>query len=222
MRPTPLAAPLAALLLLLPALTHATPWEPLGDIDGVKTERQTKEDSPLFAFRGELTADIPLDVLAATFADPAQRRHWVDRYAEHITLEKTKLTEIYWIRFSLPPLVSDRDYILNTVAEIDRARGELRAEITSTTHPKAPEGCCVRAEVQRTFYRFSALSRTQTRLIVEVQTDPKGLLPRWLVNQIQKSWPSKTLNGLVKRAREVGSSHPEMRAWLDERFPATP
>lgn len=210
---------LALALPIAPPIAQATPWEPLGEIDGVKTERQTQEGSPLFAFRGEITANLSLDTIAATFADPTQRQHWVNRYAEHKTLHKTKLTEIYWIRFKLPPLVSDRDYVLSTVAEIDKERGEIRAEITSTTHPDAPSGCCVRAEVQRTFYRFTALSRDKTHMVVEVQTDPKGLLPRWLVNQIQKKWPSKTLNGLINRARAVGGSHAEVRAWLDARFP---
>lgn len=211
---------LTLLALTAPPLHAAPAWEPLGLIDGVKTERQTVEGSPLFAFRGELTADIPLDVLVGTFADPAERRHWVDRYSDHTTLEKEELSEIYWIRFSLPPLVSDRDYVLRTVARVDREEGSLTAEITSTTHPKAPEGCCVRAEVTRTFYRFTALSRTLTHLEVEVQTDPKGLLPGWLVNLIQKSWPSKTLNGLIARALKVNKSHAKIKGWLHERFPA--
>jgi hypothetical protein len=212
---------LMLLALLAPPLHAAPSWQPLGLIDGVKTERQTVEGSPLFAFRGELTADVPLDVLMGTFADPAQRRHWVDRYSDHTTLEKEEMSETYWIRFSLPPLVSDRDYVLRTVARVDRERDALITETSSTTHPKAPSDCCVRAEVTRTFYRFTALSRTQTRLEVEVQTDPKGLLPRWLVNLIQKSWPSKTLNGLVKRSLKVNKSSAKIKEWLDERFPTT-
>lgn len=205
--------------LLMSSQALAGGWEDLGVIDGVRTKRQSVENSPLFAFRGERVADIPLDVLIATFADPAQRKHWVDRYEEHVTLEKSDLSEVYWIHFGLPPLISDRDYVLKTVAKIDREKGQIRVEINSTTHPKAPSGCCVRAEVKRTLYLFTALSRTKTRLMVEVHTDPKGMLPRWLVNLIQKSWPSKTLNGLVKHALKMKVSHEEIRGWLEEKYP---
>ena len=34
------------------------------------------------------------------------------------------------------------------------------------------------------------------RVEVEIHTDPRGWLPSWLVNLIQKSWPLKTLRGI--------------------------
>ena len=207
------------LLISQCSVAWSTPWENLGVIDGVKSARKTIKDSPLFAFRGEREADIPLDVLIATFADPKERSHWVDRYADHKTLKKTDYGETYWIRFNLPPLVSDRDYVLKSEAKIDREKGQITIVINSTQHPQAPEGCCVRAEVKRTVYQFTALSKTKTHLMVEVHTDPKGMLPRWLVNLIQKSWPSKTLNALVKHAKSVKGSHNEIRGWLHEKFP---
>ena len=69
--------------------------------------------------------------------------------------------------------------------------------------------CCVRAEVKGTYYNFTALSAKRTKLEVEVHTDPKGLLPNWLVNLIQKKWPSKTLSGLIRHARKGNASHPK-------------
>ena len=199
---------------------RAEGWSSLGVIDGVKVSRKIVEGSPLFAFRGERVADIPLDVLIATFSNPKERRHWVDMYKEHTTFEKTEMKEVYWIRFDLPPLISDRDYVLESVAKIDKEAGRLSVEIKSVEHPKAPKGCCVRAEVKRTYYQFTALSRTKTKLEVEVHTNPKGLLPGWLINLIQKKWPAKTLNHLYQRAKKVNKSHDRIRAWMEEHFPS--
>lgn len=195
-------------------------WETVGTYNNVKVSRKTVEGSPLFAFRGVTEADISLDVLISTFSDPKQRRHWVDRYEEHVTIKKTPLSETYWIHFGLPPLVSDRDYVLKSDAKIDRDAGVIEVKIKSVTHPKYPPDCCVRAEVKGTYYKFTALSATRTKLEVEVHTDPKGMLPNWLVNLIQKKWPSKTLSGLIKHARKVNRSHAETKQWLSERFKA--
>ena len=184
----------------------------------MKVSRKTVEGSSLFAFRGVTEADIALDVLIATFTDPKQRRHWVNRYEEHVTIKKTKLSETYWIHFGLPPLVSDRDYVLKSDAKIDKKAGVIEVRIKSVTHDKYPPDCCVRAEVKGTYYKFTALSATRTKLEVEVHTDPKGMLPSWLVNIIQKKWPSKTLSGLIKRAKKVNGSHADTKAWLSERF----
>ena len=193
-------------------------WETLGTYDSVKVSRKTVEGSPLFAFRGVTEANIPLDILIGTFTDPKQRRHWVDRYDEHVTFKKTELSETYWIHFKLPPLVSDRDYVLKSDAEVDKDKGVIQVKIKSVKHKDYPPKCCVRAEVKGTYYKFTALSATKTRLEVEVHTDPKGLLPSWVVNLIQKKWPSKTLSRLIKHALKNKVSHPKTKAWLDQKF----
>jgi hypothetical protein len=194
-------------------------WEKVGKDRGVNVMRKQVKDSPLMAFRGETVEDISLDMLIATFTDPGQRKYWVDKYHSHKTFKKTPLMERYWIRFDLPIIVSDRDYVLESKATIDKEKGIIEVNIKSITNKKFPENCCVRAEVKRTYYRFTALSRTKTRLEVEVHTDPKGLLPNFLVNMIQKKWPSKTLSGLIKQARKTKGSHPDTLAWLKEKFP---
>ena len=203
-----------------PSLVHAKGWESLGNIKGVKVSRKTVEGSNLFAFRGEVDSETPIDQIIHTFADPKQRKHWVDRYHKHTTFKKTPLEEVYWIHFKLPPLISDRDYILKSVATVETDKNRVSIEINSLEHPKDPkDGCCVRAQVKKTYYQFEALSKTKTRLIVEVHTDPKGLLPGWVVNLIQKSWPSKTLNALIKQSRKVKGSHAKTKEWLEKAFP---
>ena len=193
-------------------------WEVVGTFDGVKVSRKVVKGSPLFAFKGITEAELPLDQIIATFSDPNQRKYWVDRYAEHTTIKKTPLSETYWIHFSLPPLVSDRDYVLKSDASVDQDKGVIEVKIKSIEHPDYPVKCCVRAQVKETYYKFTALSAQRTRLEVEVHTDPKGMLPNWLVNLIQKKWPSKTLSGLIRRARKVGGSHPKTREWMNLRF----
>ena len=68
--------------------------------------------------------------------------------------------------------------------------------IKSTKHSKAPETVGVRAQLNQSKYLLEPLGENKTRVTVEIHTDPKGLLPAWLVNLIQKGWPVKTLNNL--------------------------
>ncbi len=196
---------------LAPAAAHAQGvWDYVGVIDGVKVWRKEVPESNLMAFKGEIVADVNIGKLLAVFLDRNQRKFWVDRFDDTKMLEQTgPLNETYWIRFKLPPGISNRDYVLRADGTVDPALGLFTAKIKSVTHPKAPaDDCCVRAEVKGTFYRFEALKGApgtpdKTRLVVEVMTDPKGWLPGWVVNLIQKSWPSKTLNGLVRRSNNA-------------------
>ena len=131
-------------------------WEKVGKDRGVLVMRKQVDGSGLLAFRGEVEEDIPLDILIGTFTDPKQRQHWVDKYHSHTTIKKTPLMEKYWIRFKLPVIVSDRDYVLESKATIDKEKGVIEVNIKSVTDAKYPEDCCVRAEVKRTYYRFTA------------------------------------------------------------------
>ena len=204
-----------------PSSAEAAPaWESVGLIDGVAVERAEVAGSSLMAFRGQIEVPVSLAKLIYVFRRPEERRHWVDRYHSHQTIEKTQRSELYRIRFRLPPLISDRDYVLFSKAELDAERREIRVMIGSVEDERAPvNDCCVRAEVRRTFYRFTMLSPTRTRLEVEVHTDPKGSLPSWLVNLIQRSWPAKTLTSLVARAEQVNRSDPSIEEWMQSLTP---
>ncbi|MBM4346235.1 MAG: hypothetical protein FJ100_22910 [Deltaproteobacteria bacterium] len=199
-----------------PAAAEAN-WEFVGVIDGVKVWRRESPDSPLLSFKGEITADVHIGKILAVFLDRNQRKHWVDRFDDTKELEKPNpLSETYWIKFKLPIGISNRDYVFKADGTADAANGLFLAKIKSVEHPKAPvNDCCVRAEAKGTYYRFEAQKGVEkTRLVVEVSTDPKGMLPNWLVNLIQKSWPSKTLNGLVRRANSAGiAPHPDYAEW---------
>jgi hypothetical protein len=65
-----------------------------------------------------------------------------------------------------------------------------------------PKKDFVRAVALQTYWRLEKVSDTRTKIEVEVHTDPKGSLPPWLINMIQKDWPWKTISGLVKRASQ--------------------
>lgn len=207
MRSTALLGTLLSISLLAPAVASAGEgeWEFLRNDDGVDVFRKEVPGSDVVAFRGVMTADLPIGKILAVFKDPGQRKHWVDRYAEHTTFERGSDTETYWIHFSLPWPISDRDYILRADGQRNDGKRAYTVKIKSVEHAKKGEDdCCVRAQVYGTYYEFTALPGSdKTKVVVEVHTDPKGALPNWLVNLIQKSWPGKTLHGLINHAKEA-------------------
>jgi hypothetical protein len=214
-----MAMALGALSTVAGPAEAAPAWQDVGDINGVHVWRREEPGTGLLSFRGETVAPVNIGKLVAVFSDKNQRQYWVDRYAASNLIEKNGNSEIYWIKFKLPAVISDRDYVLKADAEVDAGNKVFTVNIKSVVDPrKGPDDCCVRATVNRTFYRFTALKAVngvpQTKLEVEVNTDPKGLLPNFIVNQIQKEWPSKTLNGLVRQTK-AASTEPmtELANW---------
>jgi START domain-containing protein len=190
-------------------------WEYVTTDSNVVVYRKVVPGSDVVAFRGVTYANLAIGKLLAVFGDGNQRKNWVDRYVEHKTFAKSEGSETYWIHFGLPWPVSDRDYVLQAISKDDPENHRVTVDIRSVeSADKGPDDCCVRATVHGTFYEFTALpGEEKTKIIVEVHTDPKGSIPTWLVNLIQKSWPSKTLHNLIDYATNAGV--PALAAYAD-------
>jgi len=105
--------------------------------------------------------------------------------------------------------------VLHRRIEIDRGHQVVTATYRSIEDPARPEQeCCVRAQANRTFWRFTRLAPERTRVEVEVLTDPRGSLPSWAVNLIQRSWPRNSILHLAARAAQPDTRpYPPLTGW---------
>jgi hypothetical protein len=190
-----LFAGLALLFVSAPA-SAAGVWEKIDEADGIKVFRKEVPGSPLVAFRGEGMISAPLEKLLWVLADNAHRTEWVDRLKKSVVLQTNGSYEyIVYQHFGLPFPISDRDYVYRGKATRDK-NGVVTLDISSVTHPKAPATVGVRANVIGSRYVLTPKGPDKTYVVVEIHTDPKGAIPTWLVNLIQKSWPMKTLQNM--------------------------
>jgi hypothetical protein len=176
-------------------------WEVLGTTDGIEVSRMTMADSNLFAFRGEADVDVHISLLSSLLLDDTLGPQWVDLMVLSTLLEQASPTrKIIHQGYGLPWPISDRDYVLQQDAGYDNATKVFTLDFKSVSHASRPvQDDYVRAIAFRTFWNLTAKG-DQTHAIVEVYTDPKGALPAWLVNLIQKDWPYNTITGLTARA----------------------
>jgi hypothetical protein len=203
-------------LVLSLASPRAHAWEVLMTQAGVTVAQQNVAGSPIMAFRGEGVMDVPISVLVSLLLDDERATEWVDLQAEHwvISQESADFKHIYE-RYDLPFPIDDRDYVISQQATYDDANAIFTLNFESVNDPAKPvSDCCERAMAYRTFWRLTKVDDSSTKVEIEVHTDPKGMLPSWLINMIQKDWPWKTISGLVKRAKK-GDISPEerTRAW---------
>lgn len=190
-----------ACAFLVAPVDAASPWEKIDDDAGIQVYRKEVPGSSFLAFKGVATLDAPIEKLLWVLADNDHRTEWVDRLvASRILERKGEFDYVVYQHFSAPPLVSDRDYVY-------RGRASRRAdwvvlELASVVHPKAPTTVGVRAELLKSSYAMTPVGPNKTKVIVEIHTDPKGDLPAFIVNMIQKSWPRNTLVNFANQAKK--------------------
>jgi len=180
----------------------AAAWEEIDVAQGVRVFRRDVAGSPLVAFKGMGYVNAPIAKLCWVLADNQHRTDWVDRLKKTTVLERqSDFDFILYQHFGLPVLLSDRDYVYRAKGSRDAKTGIVTLRMHSVKHPKAPPTVGVRAQLVGSSYTLIPKGK-QTLVIVEIQTDPKGALPAWLVNLIQKSWPSNTILALRRQVKK--------------------
>ena len=195
---------ICSILTLLSLSLYAEPeWKEINDKDGIKVYKAKVPGTNIVAFKGTVTMDTPIKKIVWVLADRKHRKEWVDRLDINRELEIISPKErIIYQSFKMPFIISNRDMVYRSVLRRDKKSGVVSLRMKSVNHPKSPETVGVRAELKNSQYTLTPLGNGKTQVMVEIHSDPKGLLPSWLVNLVQKSWPYKTLNALRNQVKK--------------------
>ena len=186
---------IVGLLTSVPALAQA--WEKVDEENGIVSYRKPVAGSPIVAFKGEADVKASIEKILWVLTNNEHKPKWVDRMKKSYELEKkTPYHAIVYQVFKLPVPISNRDYVYE--GKITRKGEQILVNLKSVSHRKAPPVEGVRAYLKRCTYVLTPKGDNLTHISVEVHTDPRGWLPSWLVNIIQKKWPIRTLSGIQK------------------------
>jgi hypothetical protein len=217
MRLRPLAAALLT-TLALSGLAHAdTPrapkWEMFDEEDGIRMYRRDVPGSSIVALRGEGFVEAPIARVASVLADRKRSVEWIDRLVKTKVLRQISETEsINWNHIKTPTPLKDRDFVFKSMITTDPAQKKVVFSYYSVKDPLAPEtDDYVRGSFKGGKFELTMATRTNrdgtktrgTIVNAEVEVDPAGSVPTFIVNMVQKSWPHKTLTALRKQVAKA-------------------
>lgn len=207
----------AALLtaFALTSLAHAEPpkdgaqWEQFDEQDGVRMYRRDVPGTSVVGLRGEAFIAAPIVRVASVLADRKRSTEWIDRLVKtKVIRELSESESINWNHIKTPSPLKDRDFVFKSVITTDPAKKKVTFSYFSVTDSLAPEyDDYVRGSFKSGKFELTMAERTNkdgsktrgTIVVAEVVVDPKGSVPTFLVNMVQKSWPHKTLTALRKQ-----------------------
>ena len=195
-------------------------WEKVSDDNGISVARQEVLGSPIVAFRGEAVINAPIAKVANVLMDTSRKLEWVSDIKEARDIRQINQFErVEYNHTGTPWPTTDRDFVFRATAKFDRASKSVVFELKSIVDPAVPETKNVRGELKQSFYRLTSIENgTKTMLEVEIQADPKGAIPKWLVNLTQKKWPRKTIEGIrAQCAKPDVLEHPGIKACFAEK-----
>lgn len=178
-------------------------WKFLYEKSGIRVYKQKKgdKDSPM-AFRaiGILNAktidvlDVLRNVESSNWDPGVKKKHTI---TEHSVYEAV----IYNIN-TLPWPADPRDSILHSKLSTDKKNRVIHVNTWSVEHKNYPEfDGYVRGVLHHSNFIFKPTKDGQTFVDMDAKLDPKGWIPKIVVNYVQKGWVYDFLKNLEKEAQ---------------------
>jgi len=185
---------------------QAGEWRKIKSRKSVDVYSKEIPGSKIVAFRGIGTIDAPIHNVISVIHDTSRIKEWMSDMAETVVLErKSMLEKIEYNRTTAPWPLWDREFVYWVKVDIQNEGKEVRIEMGpgNNNHPKIPKrDKTVRGTLHSSRYILKAIDKNKTEILVEINADPAGSVPKWVVNLFQSVWPSDTISGIRKLATE--------------------
>jgi hypothetical protein len=177
-------------------------WKKVYNKDGVLVHSQKDKNSKIVGFKAEAVLDAKLESVLQVLRDVEGTVKWAPNMVEKKTIiNNSDLKAITYNNNDLPWPAADRDMILVNELRLDKENKVLVVDTHSVTHEAYPAfKNIVRAQMPYGTLEFKRVEdKSWVRMTILV--DPKGSIPIWLVNMLQKRLPLQFLKALEKESQ---------------------
>jgi rhodanese-related sulfurtransferase len=198
---------LIVILLMVPFLppSSAGEWIKTGEEAGVVIYKRDLPGSDVVAIRGEAVIEESMSRIVGVLENIERGKEWMADIVESYNIEKHTETDRWeYNRTKTPWPLQDRDFVIHTRTRFTKdPEPRLIIEMTSGQNRKKPVlSGVVRGELLDSRFILKFIDAKKTHLTCEIQADPKGVIPKWVVNLFQRHWPLATIRGLRKQLQK--------------------
>lgn len=193
-----------ALLCFAPPV-FAQGWEKVGDSKGIVVWQRPVHGTSLVEFRGRGLVEVNIKKVLAVLADHERKVEWMYQCAESRLIQAFDPRRlILYNRTSSPyPLISDRDVVVEAQVQFWADKKQIRIDAWNVEHKLMPEvDGAVRMPKVLLSWILVQKDENTTEVTYEVQADPGGSIPKWLVNLASKNLPLRSIENLRKQVKK--------------------
>jgi len=192
------------LLPIVSSMKQQNNWDLIIQADGILGYKKDVQGSDIHALKGFGEVNAPFERVASIIIDEDNASDWIeDLVVSKVVGGSFPADYIEYNHIETPFILNDREFVSRVRMKIDPAHKIVAYFYTPTDFSYPIHEPWVRGELTYSVIAVQAMpDAVTTKSIVysEFQGDPKGNVPKWLVNWFQTSWPKDTLLSLRKEA----------------------
>ena len=183
------------------SVTAPPVWEKVSADEGVIVYAQEIDGSEIIKVKTRVVINAPMKQILSILDDVPHRKDWIPYLEESRILKTISATEkMEYSLFAAPWPASDRDFVYS-LSLAHRDKEKVIYSMKSDINDLMPENeDQVRAELIESQYTLTVIDENQTNVELIFYADPKGWLPNWIINIIQKVLPYRMLRNLRDKA----------------------
>jgi hypothetical protein len=166
-------------------------WKEILVNDNIKVFKKEFPGSSFTAFRGIGILKVPMPILFHVVRDVEKSHLWTPNLTEKRIIQSYNYLEAVTYNLNaLPWPATDRETVLYSKLYFDEKINMFNVFTKSVDHQLAPPSKkLVRGIVHDCNFYFKPVPEG-TLVDLEAVIDPKGSIPAWIVNMLQKKWPA--------------------------------
>ncbi|MGC4021097.1 MAG: START domain-containing protein [Cyclobacteriaceae bacterium] len=166
--------------------------------DSIKVYTCNTDTSKFKSIKAEANVNTSLDKLEKFLLDFPNYKNWQFNTIESRSLKKIADTEfIYYTQIEAPWPVNDRDMVVRFI--LVRSNKQLIVTANSESNILENKKDIVRVPASRSKWTITEVSENRVSIKYEIQIDPGGNIPAWLVNWMCANAPYQSF----KKLREL-------------------
>jgi len=181
-------------------------WQKSCNTEGLTIYWSKVEGSPVIAFRGEGIVDAPLEKVASIIIDTTRGTEWIDSLVASKVVRDLSPTEFIeydhvGIAFPFDTVMQDRDFVSHVTVSADPSTQRMTVRYEPTEDAAVPASKKLTRGLMVCEFKMVPMSiPEETYVEAEIHCDPRGAVPKWLVNFFQQGWPQTTFENLRRQA----------------------
>jgi hypothetical protein len=207
-----------SLLFVSTSLAQAQSWEQVGESEGIVVWQRPVHGTSLVEFRGRGLVKGNIRRVLAVLADHDRKTEWMHQCVASKLIQAFEPGRlILYNRTGSPyPFISDRDVVIEAQVQFWPEKKQIRIDAWNVENARVPElNGVVRMPKLIVSWILVQKDDKLTEVTYEVQADPGGSLPKWLVNLASKNLPLKSI---VNLRTQLGKDYAQQLALVEASF----
>lgn len=178
-------------------------WQEQLSEDGIKVFSKKNHKGPVIPLMAQGQLNHSMDLLLSVLGDGDRRQEWIPRQKIGRTLKKMNhFDRIEYSVTNVPWPFNDREFVYRAKTEIVKKEKKVIIHMHSQPWQKF-KNSYVRGEMHDGTMILRQLKPNVIEFTMKFESDPKGMIPNWIINIAQKKWPLKFIQNLRIQLQKV-------------------